>query len=197
VSKLFFSATLIGCAAAFAAASAPAAVPATNVGYRTADGARASGGTLCITGSQQADEIGVSLDSTRTQYVITSSHNTTAAPPCTAVSAYEVHCPVSEIAGFSASLLRGNDTFSISSSVRAPATLAGGTGLDLIRGGSGSETLIGGIHSDRLVGNKGQDTLLGGKGSDILNGGKGRDTLKGGKGEDVLRGGPGRDFEKQ
>ena len=160
-------------------------------------GAYASALSLNITGSQEADEITLTLDSAQNQYVITSTHPINAAPPCTSASTFEVRCPASQITSFQVFLLGGNDTMRVGPSVKAPATIRGGAGLDNLFGGGGSDRLLGASGRDRLVGANGQDVLNGGRGGDVLKGGKGRDVLKGGKGRDVLRGGPGRDVEKQ
>ena len=190
------------CAAAMAivAIAGPAAgdTPSNSLSLEAGSGAHASALGLHIDGVPDPDDITLTVDASHTQYVLTSTHPFNPPPaPCTQASTFEIHCPVSDFASFDATLLDGNDTFTVGPSVKVTVVVAGQAGLDDLIGGGGADRLIGGDAADRLVGNKGQDTLLGGNGRDVLNGGDGRDVLKGGKGNDKLRGGPGRDTEKQ
>jgi RTX calcium-binding nonapeptide repeat (4 copies) len=182
--------------------AASAAPSIQSVGLRvaaTGGGAHASGGlNLGISGGPEADEISVALDSSQTQFVITSGRPVLPpGAPCVQISTFQITCPISDFISFSASLHRGNDTFRVGPSIALPGTMTGGQGQDILRGGSGPETIAGGSGADRLLGNNSPDTLRGGKGGDVLKGGKGRDLLIGGKGGDRLLGGPGRDVEKQ
>jgi Ca2+-binding RTX toxin-like protein len=164
----------------------------------TAHRAQASALQLNITGSPQADEISIGLDSTQTQFLITSRNPITAVPTqCSSISTNQISCPTSQFVSFTASLGIGRDSFSVGPSVHIPVSLSGGLGPDRLRGGSGADTLNGGAGNDRLFGENGNDALIGGKGNDKLSGGKGNDTLKGGKGADRLFGGPGRNVVKQ
>jgi Ca2+-binding RTX toxin-like protein len=91
-----------------------------------------------------------------------------------------------------ASLLGGNDTFTIGSGVPAgvSATIDGGKGSDTLRGGAGDDVLYGGDDDE-------PDTLEGGGGDDVLYGvnlfhprkDSGAATMLGGPGDDLLIGG--------
>jgi hypothetical protein len=105
--------------------------------------------------------------------------------------AYQLYCAASAIGGFEVNAGAGDDTISVSSGVRAGATLRGGGGNDLLVGGSGADRLVGGPGDDRLFGRTGPDSLFGGPGEDILYGGPNNDTLNGGPGVDLVHGGPG------
>ena len=182
--------------AAPAAARAPAPV-SVQLGP-VQGGASASALQLGVKGSPDADEISVVLDSTQTQYTVTSTRPINPPPPpCAQITTFQISCPIADFVAFSAALGDGSDTFSVGPSVAVPVTMTGGTGRDLLRGGSGPDTALGGDGDDRLLGSNGSDLLKGGAGRDVLKGAKGRDVLKGGPGNDRLLGGPGRDVEKQ
>ena len=177
--------------AAALAAPAPArdAAPVSVQLGPAAGGAHVSALQLGIKGSADADEISVTLDSTQTQYTVTSTRPINPPPaPCAQITTFQITCPVSDFVAFSASLGDSADTFSVGPSIDVPVTISGGAGGDVLRGGSGN---------DRLLGGKGRDILKGAAGGDVLKGGKGRDVLKGGHGNDRLLGGAGRDAEKQ
>ncbi len=186
---------------AIAVAVPPATAEPPTVSIRLSSdspGAHAAALQLGVKGSPDADEISVVLDSTQTQYVVTSTRPINPPPaPCAQISTFQISCPKSEFVAFSARMGDGNDAFSVGPAVSVPVTIAGGSGRDVLRGGSGPDTIRGGTGADRLLGGNGSDKLKGGAGRDVLKGGRGRDVLKGGRGRDRLLGGPGRDVEKQ
>jgi Ca2+-binding RTX toxin-like protein len=187
---------------AVAAIAAPAAAsdasPVTVQLGSPGGGAHASALQLGIKGSADADEISVALDSTQTQYAITSTRPINPPPPpCAQITTFQITCPVSDFVAFTATLGDSSDSFSVGPSIAVPVTISGGSGSDDLRGGSGPDTVLGGDGKDRLLGGNGRDVLKGASGRDVLKGGKGRDVLKGGKGTDRLLGGAGRDAEKQ
>lgn len=87
----------------------------------------------------------------------------------------------------------GNDQI-FATDARAPVSLYGNAGHDLLTGGSAGDLLDGGEGVDRLWGGPGDDTLLGGAGNDFLHGREGNDILLGGAGDDTLEGLDGRDL---
>jgi Ca2+-binding RTX toxin-like protein len=185
-----------------AAIAAPAAAnDAAPVSVRLAapgGGAHASALQLGIKGSADADEISVALDSTQTQYAITSTRPINPPPPpCAQITTFQITCPVSDFVAFTATLGDSGDSFSVGPSIAVPVTIIGGAGSDVLRGGSGPDTILGGDGADRLLGGNGSDVLKGAAGRDVLKGAKGRDVLRGGNGTDRLLGGAGRDVEKQ
>ena len=193
---IFIAAALLaaGLSAASAAARAPVAVW---VGSPQGE-AHASALQLGVKGSPDADEISVALDSTQTQYVVTSTRPINPPPPpCAQITTFQITCPMSDFVSFSAALGDGADSFSVGPSVAVPVSIVGGAGRDVLNGGGGPDTVLGGEGPDRLLGGTGSDKLKGGAAHDVLKGGKGRDVLKGGHGTDRLLGGAGRDVEKQ
>jgi hypothetical protein len=188
--------------AAVAACALPGVATAAGAGpgVTVSAGAQARGATasalqLGVQGSPQNDEISVGLDGTQSQYVVTSTRPINPPPaPCSQVTTFQIHCPVSQFSAFTASLGNGRDHFSVGPSVLVPVTITGGKGADNLRGGSGDDTILGGDGSDRLFGANGKDTVDSGAGADVADGGKGKDTLRGQKGNDVLKGGTGRDL---
>jgi Ca2+-binding RTX toxin-like protein len=190
-------AVLLAAAIAAPAAARDAAPVSVQLGA-TGGGAHASALQLGIKGSADADEISVALDSTQTQYSITSTRPINPPPPpCAQITTFQITCPVSDFVAFSATLGDSSDSFSVGPSIAVPVTISGGAGRDVLRGGSGPDTVLGGDGNDRLLGGNGRDVLKGAGGKDVLKGGKGRDVLKGGHGNDRLLGGAGRDAEKQ
>ena len=185
--------------AAFAAPAAARDAEPVSVGLGSpAGGAHASALQLGIKGSADADEISVALDSTQTQYAITSTRPINPPPPpCAQITTFQITCPVSDFVAFTATLGDSGDSFSVGPSISVPVTITGGAGSDVLRGGSGPDTVLGGDGKDRLLGGNGRDVLRGAAARDVLKGGKGRDVLKGGNGTDRLLGGAGRDVEKQ
>lgn len=87
----------------------------------------------------------------------------------------------------------GNDSVTVSASVKQGLHLSGDDGNDTLFGGSGDDTLDGGVGRDDLRGGAGNDLLRGGADNDTLSGGIGNDTLGGGAGNDRLNGDNGND----
>jgi Ca2+-binding RTX toxin-like protein len=96
----------------------------------------------------------------------------------------------------------GNDSLSVSDTIRVPVIAFGGAGNDTLRGGGGGDqlhgewgddTLVGGGGDDRLYGSYNNDYLSGEAGNDVLDGGDHDDRLVGGSGLDVLYGRAGND----
>jgi len=90
----------------------------------------------------------------------------------------------------------GNDTISISKSIKKPATMNGGTGSDNLVGGGGNDTidLTDDTIGDTADGGDGNDTITSGAGSDLVSGGKGNDTINAGDGVNFISGGDGNDI---
>ncbi len=77
---------------------------------------------------------------------------------------------------------------------RAPVTLSGGAGNDMLFARPGSDYIIfGNGGNDGCYGDNGNDILYGGNGNDMLFGHDGNDTLVGGPGNDLLCGESGDD----
>jgi hypothetical protein len=75
-------------------------------------------------------------------------------------------------------------------------SIAGRAGNDAITAGNGLAalthlTINGGAGNDTLIGGDGSDTLIGGSGADVVNGGRGNDTVELGAGEDTFVWNPG------
>jgi Ca2+-binding RTX toxin-like protein len=89
----------------------------------------------------------------------------------------------------------GNDTVIVSSKLKEPATINGGTGSDNLTGGGGHDTINTGTDAvgDTADGRNGNDTITGGAGADLLRGGAGNDSIVGGAGINALEGGAGND----
>jgi hypothetical protein len=73
----------------------------------------------------------------------------------------------------------GDDHIEISSRVKLPSIVLGGSGNDTLTGGGGHDALHGGAGDDTLTGGRGNDLLIGGIGSDHLDAGAGLDLLAG------------------
>lgn len=71
----------------------------------------------------------------------------------------------------------GNDTIKVSTSVKIPTILYGGSGSDTITGGGGKNTIYGGGGADKLVGGPLNDVFYTGPGSDSVSGGSGSDSV--------------------
>jgi Ca2+-binding RTX toxin-like protein len=84
----------------------------------------------------------------------------------------------------------GNDHVSLGGTRKAPLSIAaeinGGDGNDNLRGGAGNDSINGGAGNDHIDGGAGNDNLGGGDGNDKIVGGLGDDTFTGGNGNDVL-----------
>jgi Ca2+-binding RTX toxin-like protein len=108
----------------------------------------------------------------------------------------ELLCPAPPIAGFEMNADGGDDKVTVSTGIKIPVTIRGGSGRDLLIGGSGPDKLSGGPGPDRLIGGKGDDLLVGGNGLDTHLGGPGDDTILTGPGFDFARGGSGENVIK-
>jgi len=71
--------------------------------------------------------------------------------------------------------LKGNDTLTISTAIRTPATFDGGDGNDTLNGGNGNDYMLGGAGDDTIYGKSGNDFIDGGLGNDLVSGGFGTD----------------------
>jgi Ca2+-binding RTX toxin-like protein len=109
----------------------------------------------------------------------------------------------STITGIYGSLLEGNDSVAIQSTVTRPAFFCLGAGNDRFGGGAGSgivfgeggnDVIVGGPANDWLSGGDGNDCIYGGVGDDYIDGGNGDNMLFGGDGNDTICGGPGNDL---
>jgi Ca2+-binding RTX toxin-like protein len=89
----------------------------------------------------------------------------------------------------------GDDSITVSTALKAPAVLDGGTGFDSLNGGSGNDTITTGtdILGDTANGNDGDDSITGGAGDDLLAGGKGNDKIDCGNGDNSISGNEGND----
>jgi hypothetical protein len=74
----------------------------------------------------------------------------------------------------------GDDTITVSPSVRNTTWLVGGSGNDLLKAGGGPSLLMGGDGNDTLQGGYSRDVLIGGNGADSLSSGYASDILVGG-----------------
>lgn len=97
----------------------------------------------------------------------------------------ELICAARSVRSFEVNAGGGDDKVVVSKRVRAPVTLRGGPGNDVLVGGGGDDKLIGGTGDDVLIGRGGNDALYGGPGNDVLVGGAGQDLCNGGPGRDV------------
>jgi uncharacterized delta-60 repeat protein len=70
------------------------------------------------------------------------------------------------VTGLALNGMAGKDRLKVSSSIRLPATLDGGSGNDTLTGGGGNDTLLGGDGNDVLDGRGGADLFRGGAGTD-------------------------------
>lgn len=75
---------------------------------------------------------------------------------------------------------KGDDTITVSESIKQPTRIFGGFGNDTIRGGGGADEIYGGAGEDKLFGRAGNDELWGGSGNDTLDGGSGTNTKNSG-----------------
>lgn len=73
----------------------------------------------------------------------------------------------------------GGDHVTISSGIRLPVTIHGGSGDDHLNGGSGWNVIVGGDGNDRILGGNSRDILIGSAGADRLIGNGGEDLLIG------------------
>ena len=118
-----------------------------------------SSGTLTITGTDSADKIRISLESTDTTKLDVIVNGATSTFALSSVKAVSVNAGA------------GNDdveVIELNGPVNIPMTMLGGAGNDTLVGGSGNDCLVGGAGNDVLAGEGGNDTLIGGLGTDRL-----------------------------
>src|SRR5690242_1367024 len=80
----------------------------------------------------------------------------------------------------------GSDLIGVDSVIKLRTALNGGSGHDVIVGGGGNDAINGGAGNDSIYGGAGNDILVGAAGNDSLYGNGGNDSLVGGAGDDVL-----------
>jgi uncharacterized delta-60 repeat protein len=144
-----------------------------------------SKGTLIVTGTAGADDMGVRFRNRDSRVVVWINNDSRAYAPS----------KIKRIALFGRA---GNDTMTIGEGIRGAYiggedghdTLIGGELDDIMVGGLGADKMYGNGGNDRMVGEGGNDYLLGGAGNDIMYGNGGNDTLSGAGGNDRLFGGP-------
>jgi Ca2+-binding RTX toxin-like protein len=131
--------------------------------------ASASGGVLTVTGTEFADNILVTANSSG-QISVTINNQLQAGSPFSGITSIVVNALGSD----DQITIRpdGQDTFG----TVAGATINCGDGNDTANGGSGNDVIRGGIGNDELSGKGGDDVLDGGPGADKMFGGNGVDT---------------------
>jgi Ca2+-binding RTX toxin-like protein len=162
----------------------------------------ANTGTIQIIGTDSPDNVMVTYDAAKHQYVVVAYGNDPMASPPKPIY---IQGPVTGINFYGKG---GDDNFANNTSVPCNAlggdgndTLQGGSGNDYLEGGAGNDTIRGGSGDDLINGCGGDDNLDGQDGNDYVNGGSsggwnfytGNDVVKGGAGNDVLHGGDGDD----
>jgi Ca2+-binding RTX toxin-like protein len=132
------------------------------------------GGVLTVTGTSADDTITVSLNLTDNTKIDVNINGTITSFPLTNADATPA------ITGIVVAGGQGNDKITIdqvNGGITLPATLLGGSGMDILTGAAGNDLLVGGGDNDTLVGGDGDDTLVGGGGEDSLDGGAGTNVL--------------------
>jgi len=145
------------------------------------------GGVLTVLGTQDKDDITISLKSGNTSQLSVDMNGV--------VNNFNVSA-INSIFVFGRT---GDDTIEVSNAngvVPFACYLGGGADKDKIVGGNFDDTLRGGDDNDELTGGRGNDSLIGDDANDVLNGGAGDDYLFGGAGNDILSGNGGNDFLK-
>jgi hemolysin type calcium-binding protein len=148
--------------------------------------------TVLLAGGPESNEIRIWLTPDGRTYVIDSIYPLEVGgvvcehPPA---NPNELVCQAPQVAAFEFNADGGDDQARVSSDVRIPVAMRGGSGRDTLVGGSGDDKLSGGSGADKLIGRDGDDLLIGGDGNDALFGGRGDDVLRGGTGVDSLSGG--------
>ena len=120
---------------------------------------------VIVVGSQDRDTISVAVASGKLNVTI---------------NGLKQSYPVANIVGIVVRGNDGNDTITLSSSVKFGGILDGGRGDDTLTGSAGNDLLLGGEGDDKLLGLAGRDVLIGGDGHDSLTGGVGDDLMIGG-----------------
>ncbi|MBC7815292.1 MAG: hypothetical protein IAG10_00165, partial [Planctomycetaceae bacterium] len=150
-------------------------------------------GNLTVTDSGgQSNDITVTLDSKRREYVVASPTADLTANGTTATNTVRIARAL-VTGGLVADLSGGDDRLKFDK-LSLNSTVMGGAGKDTVLAGSGRDQLFGEGDNDSLVGNSGNDRLDGGAGDDIVSGLNGNDTLTGGTGTDKVLGGSGTDL---
>jgi Ca2+-binding RTX toxin-like protein len=145
------------------------------------------GGVLTVLGSQNKDDITISLRVGNTSQLSVTLND--------AVSNFNV----SAIDSIFVYGRMGDDTILVSNVngvVPFAMFLGGGADKDVIVGGNFDDTLRGGDNDDVLTGGRGNDSLAGDDANDILTGSVGDDYLFGGPGNDEVFGNGGADYLK-
>jgi Ca2+-binding RTX toxin-like protein len=136
-----------------------------------ASGVLVIGGNIYVVGTNNADNITVTIGSGTTTPQVKVQFGTTTLGTYTLGSDLTQNRVV--IYG-----LDGNDTIRVV-----------GTRNAEIHGGDGNDTITGGSGTDVIYGEGGDDTIDGGAGNDVLVGGVGRDTLIGNAGDNIMMAG--------
>ena len=152
----------------------PLAVEFANVTVHVVPQFELADGVLTVFGTNDDDEIEVSVARETTTVVINGQQQHFAG--------------VTEIVIDSRN---GNDQ--VDANVNYPATIQGGNGNDVLSGGSSPDNIEGGSGNDEIDGRGGADLLNGGSGRNTISGGNGPDTILGGSGVDIVFGGAGAD----
>ena len=126
-------------------------------------------GVLTVTGTDNADQLGVGRSATM---IVVNDNGSSSEWDPTLVTSIVINA------------LGGNDQVAVVRPVAKPITANGGAGDDALRGSAGRERLNGDAGADRLFGGGGGDLLDGGDDNDILVGGAGPDRMLGGNGDD-------------
>ena len=145
------------------------------------------GGVLTVMGTQDKDEITLSLKAGSTTQLSVDMNGV--------VNNFNV----SDIKSVFVFGRGSDDKIEVSNAngiVPLACFLGGGDGKDEIVGGNFDDTLRGGNDNDKLTGGRGNDSIEGDDANDVLVGGIGDDYLFGGAGNDELNGNGGNDFLK-
>jgi hypothetical protein len=116
-----------------------------------------NGGTLTVTGTNNDDQISLSLLTQNNQNKLRVNDN--------GVNRDFVLNAVKKVV---ASLLNGDDTFAGGDNVNIPMQISGGAGNDVLKGGGRNDTMNGDAGNDTLDGRGGDDDMRGGAGSDTV-----------------------------
>jgi len=146
-----------------------------------------AGGVLTVMGTQDKDEITLSLKAGSTTQLSVDMNGVVQNFNVSAINSIFVYGRGSD------------DKIEVSNEngvVPFGMFLGGGEGKDEIVGGNFDDTLRGGDDNDKLTGGRGNDSMVGDDGNDDLTGGIGDDYHFGGAGNDVLAGNGGNDFLK-
>ncbi|HKB05407.1 MAG TPA: right-handed parallel beta-helix repeat-containing protein, partial [Gemmataceae bacterium] len=139
-----------------------------NVEHVIAPPAVLIGGDLLIGGTSANDTVKVTMNTARTNLIVTLNGQVVGTFPLAAVTGrIVVHTN------------EGNDLVQIAAIVPVDAEVHGEEGNDRLFGGRGNDLLDGGAGNDSAVGGAGNDTVAGGGGRDTLIGSAGTDTAVG------------------